>query len=180
MNKKELPLMAVLAGLSTVFLGAKASAIEPDSVTFDGTVLTVPFVKVGELAYEVKLVPTADAALEAGDCPVLCLKLASADQSQLNDARDPASFDGVTLSTPRIVVGDEVLSGQFTYLSQYAPEVYFSVAAADAAPCSATLTDRTGPQISWRLDSASARTTLTGGIRLFPLQISTKTIRSTF
>lgn len=152
MNKKELPLMAVLAGLSTVFLGAKASAIEPDSVTFDGTVLTVPFVKVGELAYEVKLVPTADAALEAGDCPVLCLKLASADQSQLNDARDPASFDGVTLSTPRIVLGDEVLSGQFTYLSQYAPEVYFSVAAADAAPLFSD-TDRQ----NWTADQLEAR-----------------------
>ena len=61
MNKKELPLMAVLAGLSTVFLGAKATAIEPDSVTYDGSVLTVPYVKVGELAYEVKLVPALTA-----------------------------------------------------------------------------------------------------------------------
>ena len=151
MQRITLSFIAVVAG-SALFLGAKTSAVEPDSVTFDGSVLTVPYVEVGELAYEVKLAPTTDALLEAGDCPVLCLKLLSADQSQLSDARDPASFDGVTLSTPRIVLGDEVLSGQFIYLSQYAPAVYFSVAAADAAPLFSD-TDRQ----NWTADQLEAR-----------------------
>ena len=77
MQRITLSFIAVLAG-SAVFLGAKTSAVEPDSVTFDGSVLTVPYVEVGELAYEVKLVPTTDALLEARG---LCAKLLRNDET---------------------------------------------------------------------------------------------------
>ena len=59
MQRITLSFIAVVAG-SAVFLGAKTSAVEPDDVTFDGSVLTVPYVEVGELAYEVKLAPTTE------------------------------------------------------------------------------------------------------------------------
>ncbi|HBW83041.1 MAG TPA: hypothetical protein DEF79_03255 [Gammaproteobacteria bacterium] len=144
--------ITVLTSLGPVFLGSETLAIEPDSVTYDGSVLTAPYIKVGEIAYNVKLVPTAEAPLGAGDCPILCLKLLSADESQFSDARNPASFDGVILSTPRVVLGDEVLNGEFTYLSQYAPEVYFSVSAAGVAPLYSG-TDRQ----NWTADQLEAR-----------------------
>ena len=35
-------------------------ALEPGDVTYDGSVLNVPYVQVGDIAYELKLAPTSD------------------------------------------------------------------------------------------------------------------------
>ena len=78
----------------------KIYALEPGDVTYDGSVLTVPYVQVGDTSYEVKLVPTSDQKLSQEDCQILCLKLLSAEESSLANARNPATFDGTTLSTP--------------------------------------------------------------------------------
>ena len=109
-------------------------ALEPGDVTYDGSVLNVPYVRVGDIAYELKLAPTSDSTLNQQDCQILCVKLLSAQESSLTNARNPATFDGTTLSTPRVILDNQVMSGQFTYLAKYAPEVFFSVAAASEAP----------------------------------------------
>ena len=127
-------------------------ALEPGDVTYDGSVLTVPYVRVGDIAYELKLAPTSDSTLSQVDCQILCLKLLSAGESRLTNARNPATFDGTTLSTPRVILDSQVMSGQFTYLAEYAPDVYFSVAAASEAPIY-SLTDRQ----NWTSDQLEAR-----------------------
>ena len=127
-------------------------ALEPGDVTYDGSVLTVPYVRVGDIAYELKLAPTSDSTLSQVDCQILCLKLLSAGESSLTNARNPATFDGTTLSTPRVILDSQVMSGQFTYLAEYAPDVYFSVAAASEAPIY-SLTDRQ----NWTSDQLEAR-----------------------
>ena len=63
-------------------------AIEPEDVTYDGVTLNIPYVKVGDLAYEVRLVPTSDSSLSASDCPILCVKLLDFSESKLADARN--------------------------------------------------------------------------------------------
>ena len=108
-------------------------ALEPSDVTYDGSVLTVPYVRVGDIAYELKLAPTSDSTLSQVDCQILCLKLLSAEESSLSNARNPATFDATTLSTPGVILDNQIMSGQFTYLAKYAPDVYFSVAAASEA-----------------------------------------------
>jgi len=130
----------------------KIYALEPGDVTYDGSVLTVPYVQVGDTSYEVKLVPTSDQKLNQEDCQILCLKLLSAEESSLASVRNPATFDGTTLSTPRVVLENQVMSGQFTYLAKYAPDVYFSVAAASEAPVY-SLSDRQ----NWTSDQLEAR-----------------------
>ena len=127
-------------------------ALEPGDVTCDGSVLTVPYVRVGNIAYELKLVPTSDSTLSQADCQVLCLKLLSAEKSSLTNARNPATFDGTILSTPRVILDSQIMSGQFTYLAKYAPDVYFSVAAASEAPIY-SLSDRQ----NWTSDQLEAR-----------------------
>ena len=127
-------------------------ALEPGDVTYDGSVLTVPYVQVGDIAYELKLAPTSDSTLSQVDCQILCLKLLSAGESSLTNARNPATFDGTTLSTPRVILDSQIMSGQFTYLAEYAPDVYFSVAAASEAPIY-SLTDRQ----NWTSDQLEAR-----------------------
>lgn len=127
-------------------------ALEPGDVTYDGSVLTVPYVRVGDIAYELKLAPTSDSTLSQVDCQILCLKLLSAEESSLINARNPATFDGTTLSTPRVILDSQIMSGQFTYLAEYAPDVYFSVAAASEAPIY-SLTDRQ----NWTSDQLEAR-----------------------
>lgn len=127
-------------------------ALEPGDVTYDGSVLTVPYVRVGDIAYELKLAPTSDSTLSQVDCQILCLKLLSAGESSLTNARNPATFDGTTLSTPRVILDSQIMSGQFTYLAEYAPDVYFSVAAASEAPIY-SLTDRQ----NWTSDQLEAR-----------------------
>lgn len=114
--------------------------------------LTVPYLRVGDTSYEVKLVPTSEPLLSPGDCQILCLKLLSAGESSLTNARSPATFDGTTLTTPRIVLNDQVISAQFTYLAEYAPGVYFSVASSSEAPVY-SLTDRQ----NWTSDQLEAR-----------------------
>ena len=127
-------------------------ALEPGDVTYDGSVLTVPYVRVGDIAYELKLAPTSDSTLSQVDCQILCLKLLSAGESSLTNARNPATFDGTTLSTPRVILDSQIMSGQFTYLAEYAPDVYFSVAAASEAPIY-SLMDRQ----NWTSDQLEAR-----------------------
>ena len=127
-------------------------ALEPGDVTYDGSVLTVPYVRVGDIAYELKLAPTSDSTLSQVDCQILCLKLLAARESSLTNARNPATFDGTTLSTPRVILDSQIMSGQFTYLAEYAPDVYFSVAAASEAPIY-SLTDRQ----NWTSDQLEAR-----------------------
>ena len=127
-------------------------ALEPGDVTYDGSVLTVPYVRVGDIAYELKLAPTSDSTLSQVDCQILCLKLLSAGESSLTNARNPATFDGTTLSTPKVILDSQIMSGQFTYLAEYAPDVYFSVAAASEAPIY-SLTDRQ----NWTSDQLEAR-----------------------
>ena len=127
-------------------------ALEPGDVTYDGSVLTVPYMRVGDIAYELKLAPTSDSTLSQVDCQILCLKLLSAGESSLTNARNPATFDGTTLSTPRVILDSQIMSGQFTYLAEYAPDVYFSVAAASEAPIY-SLTDRQ----NWTSDQLEAR-----------------------
>ena len=96
-------------------------ALEPEDVTYDGSVLNVPYVRVGEIAYELKLAPTSDSRLNQEDCQILCVKLLSAEKSSLTNARNPATFDGTTLSTLRVILDTQIMSGQFTYLANYAP-----------------------------------------------------------
>jgi len=145
-------------GIKLIFLfmlscfSVHLQAIEPDDVTYDGSVLTIPYVRVGDTTYEVKLMPTSDSLLSPDDCLILCLKLLSAVESGLSNARNPATFDGTTLATPRVVLDNEVMSGKFTYLNHYAPEVYFSVASAGTAPIY-SLTDRQ----NWTSDQLEAR-----------------------
>jgi hypothetical protein len=131
---------------------ASLRALEPEDVTFDGAVLTVPYVSFNDTAYELKLVPTSDSLLTPEDCPILCVKLISATESALSSARNPATFDGSILSTPRVVLSSEVISGQFNYLNNYSSEVYFSVADASAAP-NFSLSDRQ----NWTADELEAR-----------------------
>ena len=140
------------------YFGAIASvftniyALEPGDITYDGSVLTVPYVRVGDIAYELKLAPTSDSTLSQADCQILCLKLLSAQESSLTNARTPETFDGATLSTPRVIIDSQIMSGQFTYLPTYAPNVYFSVAAAFEAPIY-SLSDRQ----NWTSDQLEAR-----------------------
>ena len=119
---------ASLFSVCSILIAASSAlwALEPEDVTYDGSVLTVPYVSVGEAAYEVKFIPTSDPVLASGDCPILCLKLLSATESGLSSARNPATFNGTTLTTPRVVLDNDVMSGQFTYLTQYNSDVYFS------------------------------------------------------
>ncbi len=138
--------------IALILVTTKISALEPGDVTYDGSVLTVPYVQVGDTSYEVKLVPTSDQKLSQEDCHILCLKLLSAEESSLANARNPATFDGSTLSTPRVVLENQVMSGQFTYLAKYAPDVYFSVAVASEAPVY-SLSDRQ----NWTSDQLEAR-----------------------
>ena len=144
--KKNLFLVLLIAG------SASLRALEPEDVTFDGAVLTVPYVSFNDTAYELKLVPTSDSLLTPEDCPILCVKLISATESALSSARNPATFDGSILSTPRVVLSSEVISGQFNYLNNYSSEVYFSVADASAAP-NFSLSDRQ----NWTADELEAR-----------------------
>lgn len=144
--KKNLFLVLLIAG------SANLRALEPEDVTFDGAVLTVPYVSFNGTAYELKLVPTSDSLLTPEDCPILCVKLISATESALSSARNPATFDGSILSTPRVVLSSEVISGQFNYLNNYSSEVYFSVADASAAP-NFSLSDRQ----NWTADELEAR-----------------------
>jgi len=144
--KKNLFLVLLIAG------SANLRALEPEDVTFDGAVLTVPYVSFNGTAYELKLAPTSDSLLTPEDCPILCVKLISATESALSSARNPATFDGSILSTPRVVLSSEVISGQFNYLNNYSSEVYFSVADASAAP-NFSLSDRQ----NWTADELEAR-----------------------
>ena len=145
---------ASLFSVCSILIAASSAlwALEPEDATYDGSVLTVPYVSVGEAAYEVKLIPTSDPVLASGDCPILCLKLLSATESGLSSARNPATFNGTTLTTPRVVLDNDVMSGQFTYLTQYNSDVYFSVADASTAP-NFSLSDRQ----NWTADELEAR-----------------------
>ena len=67
-------------------------ALEPGDVTYDGSVLTVPYVRVGDIAYELKLAPTSDSTLSQVDCQILCLKLLSAEREQFNQRKKPSNF----------------------------------------------------------------------------------------
>ena len=127
-------------------------AIEPEDVTYDGVTLNIPYVKVGNLAYELRLVPTSDSILSVSDCPILCVKLLDFSESQLADARNPTLFDGQKLILPRISFGDEIFTGSFRHLSQYAKDIYFSISDAAIAPLF-SIQDRQ----NWNADELEAR-----------------------
>ena len=43
-------------------------ALEPGDVIYDGSVLNVPYVRVGDIAYKLKLAPTSNSTLNQEDC----------------------------------------------------------------------------------------------------------------
>jgi hypothetical protein len=116
-----------------IIFSCVAIALEPSDVSFDGEVLTVPYLAFGDRIYELRFEPIDSATLGAKECPILCLRLLSAKDSELTSARDPAIFDGQTLSTPRVVLGNEVFTGTFQYLSHHTADIYFSVETAKVA-----------------------------------------------
>ena len=126
-------------------------AIEPEAVTYDGVTLNIPYVKVGDLAYELRLMPTSDSSLSASDCPILCVQLLDFSESKLADARNPTLFDGQNLIFPRIIFGDEIFTGSFRHLSQY-QDIYFSISDAAIAPLF-SIQDRQ----NWNADELEAR-----------------------
>ena len=116
-------------------LATKVSwAIEAADVLFDGAVLSVPYVKVGDTAYKIELAPSNSPLLSIADCPILCLELVFAGPSSLDSPRNPATFVGSVLKTPRVVIGDDLLAGEFRYLAQYPENYFFSVSGAETAP----------------------------------------------
>ena len=109
------------------------SAVELNDASYDGEVLRLPYLEFNDLKYQLSFIPADASVLISQDCPVLCLKLTDAAASDIEAIRDSASFDGTTLSVPRVLIGDEVYSGKFTYLSHYTDEIYFSVSEAGLA-----------------------------------------------
>ena len=47
-----------IVAIASVFVSIYA--LKPGDSTYDGSVLTVPYVQVGDIAYELKLAPTSD------------------------------------------------------------------------------------------------------------------------
>jgi len=122
-----------LSTLLLALLAPTANSVEPSDANFDGSVLKIPYLEFNNQKYQLSFVLAESASLNQADCPVLCLKLENAAKSDIASIRDSASFDGTTLSVPRVLIGDEVYSGTFTYLSHLTDGVYFSVSEADIA-----------------------------------------------
>ncbi len=123
----------VLRALLLALLASTVKGVEPSDARYDGSVLKIPFLEFNNQKYQLSFVPAEAVSLNPTDCPVLCLKLENAAKSDIAAIRDTASFDGTTLSVPRVLIGDEVYSGTFTYLSHYTEEIYFSVSEAGLA-----------------------------------------------
>lgn len=111
-----------------------SKATETVDVIFDGTVLTVPYVKVGDTAYEIKLAPSNSPSLSPTDCPILCLEIVFASESTLITPRNPPTFDGTYLYTPRVISNENIFTGKFRYLDKYTQSYFFSVSDAAIAP----------------------------------------------
>ena len=122
--------ITILSALSSI----KVFAIEDGDAVFNGSALTLPYVKVGDTSYEIILAPTQNPNLKSADCPILCVELIYAGASSISQPRIPSIFDGSILHTPRVIIGDEVLEGSFKYLAQYSNEYLFSVLDASLLP----------------------------------------------
>ena len=136
MNLEVTIVIKIRLCLSTLLLALLAptvKSVEPSDANFDGSVLKIPYLEFNNQKYQLSFVLAESASLNQADCPVLCLKLANAAESNIASIRDSASFDGTTLSVPRVLIGDEVYSGTFTYLRQYTDGIYFSVSEANLA-----------------------------------------------
>ena len=126
-------ILTALYVVTLTLLSSALKAIEPNDAQYDGKVLRIPYLEFNDQKYQLSFIPTDASALNPQDCPVLCLKLKDATESEIVAIRDSATFDGTTLSVPRVLIGDEVYSGTFTYLSHLTDGVYFSVSEADIA-----------------------------------------------
>ena len=129
-----------------------STAVEAGDVLFDGSILTVPYVEVGSVAYEIRLAPSNSSSLKNSDCLVTCLELVFAGPSSIEKPRNPPTFDGSVLHAPRVVVGENLFAGKFKYLSDYSENYFFSVTEADLAPIFSE-TDRQ----SWTSDELEAQ-----------------------
>ena len=126
-------ILTVLHVVTLALLSNALEAIEPNDAQYDGKVLRIPYLEFNDQKYQLSFIPADASVLNSQDCPVLCLKLKDAAESEITAIRDSATFDGTTLYVPRVLIGDEVYSGTFTYLAQYSDEIYFSVSEADLA-----------------------------------------------
>ena len=135
-----------------LLLSNVSRAVETADVVFDGDVLTIPYVMVGDTSYKIQLAPSNSASLAIADCPILCLELVFAGPSNLDNPRNPSTFDGSVLKTPRVFVGDDLFTGQFRYMPQYSGNYFFSVLEAETAP----LFSSTDIQ-NWTADELDAR-----------------------
>ncbi|MDA7782891.1 hypothetical protein N9A05_05250 [Gammaproteobacteria bacterium] len=126
-------ILTALYVVTLTLLSSALEAIEPNDAQYDGKVLRIPYLEFNDQKYQLSFIPTDASALNPQDCPVLCLKLKDATESEIVAIRDSATFDGTILSVPRVLIGDEVYSGTFTYLSHLTDGVYFSVSEADIA-----------------------------------------------
>lgn len=143
------------AGLLFLFLSCfynVTTAVEAGDVLFDGSILTVPYVEVGSVAYEIRLAPSNSSLLKNSDCLVACLELVFAGPSSIEKPRNPPTFDGLVIHAPRVVVGENLFQGKFKYLSDYSEKYFFSVTEADLAPVFSE-TDRQ----SWTSDELEAQ-----------------------
>lgn len=127
------PFIKVIAVISLISANG-SQGIEPEDVLFDGSVLTVPHVESGGAAYEIKLAPSNNPLLSDSDCPILCLELIYAGPSSLDGPRNPPTFNGSVLLTPRVAIGEDLYEGSFKFLSQYSESIFFSVMDAEIAP----------------------------------------------
>lgn len=139
--------------LSTLFcISSPTLGIEAGDVVFDGSIITMPYVDVDNTAYEVKLAPSKSPLLSSNDCPILCLEIVFAGPSGLNRPRNPPTFDGKYLNTPRVISGDEIFTGRFKYLNQYPDKYFFSVSDAAIASIFSPSDSQT-----WTADELEAR-----------------------
>lgn len=116
------------AGLLFLFLSCfynVTTAVEAGDVLFDGSILTVPYVEVGSVAYEIRLAPSNSSLLKNSDCLVACLELVFAGPSSIEKPRNPPTFDGLVIHAPRVVVGENLFQGKFKYLSDYSEKYFF-------------------------------------------------------
>ena len=135
--------------ISRIFSSAETI---PSEAYFDGLTLTIPYLEVSGIQHEAKLIPSTNSVLTYEDCPILCLEVLSAADSMISSPRDPATFDGSMLNTPRVAVGNEIYTGSFRYLDQYKNAFFFSAVSAQLAPFFSS-TDRQ----SWTSDEIEAR-----------------------
>jgi len=126
-------ILTALHVVTLTLLSTALGAIEPNDAQYDGKVLRIPYLEFNDQNYQLSFIPADASVLNYQDCPVLCLKLKDAAESEITAIRDSATFDGTTLTVPRVLIGDEVYSGTFTYLSHLTEGVYFSVSGADIA-----------------------------------------------